>query len=109
MDVKKLEYDDEYFDLIIDKSTLDTLLCGYESFINSAIMLKEIQRVLKTEGLYVIISYGKPETRLFHLNRDFLSFDIEIIEINKKLEENVFNIKEHSMNDKVSLIKNIKI
>ena len=28
MDVKDLKYDDQMFDLIIDKSTIDAILCG---------------------------------------------------------------------------------
>lgn len=48
-------------------------------------MVKEVQRVLKTGGIYIIISYGSPENRIFHLvrekfkfkKRDHISFDIE--------------------------------
>jgi len=67
MDVMDLTYEDKTFDLIIDKSTIDALLCGDYSFLNVALMTKEIQRVLKTGGIYMIISYGMPENRLFHL------------------------------------------
>lgn len=67
MDVRDLQYEDNYFDLIIDKSTMDALLCGDQSFLNVAIMTKEVQRVLKTSGIYLIISYGQPENRIMHL------------------------------------------
>lgn len=67
MDARDLKYDDNFFDLVIDKSTIDALLCGDFSFLNVAIMTKEIQRVLKVGGLYMIISYGQPENRTFHL------------------------------------------
>ena len=67
MDVMDLTYDDKTFDLVIDKSTIDALLCGDYSFLNVALMTKEIQRVLKTGGIYMIISYGQPENRVFHL------------------------------------------
>ncbi len=67
MDVRDLKYDDNSCDLAIDKSTIDALLCGDNSFINLAIMTKEIQRVLKVGGIYMIISYGQPENRTFHL------------------------------------------
>jgi len=67
MDVRDLKYKDETFDLAIDKSTIDALLCGYHSFLNVAIMIKEIQRVLKVGGIYLIISYGQPENRVMHL------------------------------------------
>ena len=58
MDCRKLEFADNTFDLIIDKSTADALLCGTHAFKNLAITLKECQRVLKTHGIYIAISYG---------------------------------------------------
>ena len=58
MDARELKYPDETFDLIIDKSTIDALLCGNFAYINVAIMLKECQRVLKTGGYYMAVSYG---------------------------------------------------
>ena len=75
-DVTKMpEFEDSSFDLAIDKSTIDALLCGENSFIMVARMLKETQRVLKTDGVYFAISYGKPESRSFHLSHPFLIWD----------------------------------
>ena len=68
------EFKDNSFDMAIDKSTIDALLCGDDSFIMVAKMLKETQRVLKTDGIYFAISYGKPESRAFHFNNPFLSW-----------------------------------
>ena len=84
MDVCEMAYKDETFDLIIDKSTIDALLCGDHSFMIVAKMLKEISRVLKTGGYYVIISYGQPENRMIHLERDHLAFDIQIYTIKRQ-------------------------
>ena len=101
MDVRELKYEDNYFDLIVDKSTIDALLCGERSFINVAIMIKEAQRVLKDGGIYMIISYGQPENRIFHLEREFLSFDINIFTIKKD-----YCVQEDSHNyEKVYYIK----
>lgn len=42
MDARDLSsYDSEMFDMIIDKSTIDALLCGKFAQMNVAIMLKE--------------------------------------------------------------------
>ena len=41
MDCRDLKYNDEYFDLIIDKSTIDALLCGDKAYLNVAIMMNE--------------------------------------------------------------------
>ena len=95
MDVRDLQYEDNSFDLIIDKSTMDALLCGDQSFLNTAIMTKEVQRVLKTGGIYMIISYGQPENRINHMviifyyvqERDHLSFDISIYTIKKESDD----------------------
>jgi ubiquinone/menaquinone biosynthesis C-methylase UbiE len=67
MDCRDMPYEDKKFDVIIDKSTMDALLCGDQSFLNVAIMTKEVQRILKAGGIYLIISYGQPENRVVHL------------------------------------------
>ena len=86
MDVCEMAYKNETFDLIIDKSTIDALLCGDHSFMIVAKMLKEISRVLKTGGYYVLISYGKPESRMIHLERDHLAFETQIYTIKRQEE-----------------------
>ena len=68
------EFESNSFDLAIDKSTIEALLCGDNSFVMVAKMLKETQRVLKVDGVYFAISYGKPEARTFHFNNPYLSF-----------------------------------
>jgi ubiquinone/menaquinone biosynthesis C-methylase UbiE len=96
MDVRDMkDFKDETFDLVIDKSTIDALLCGDKSFINVALMTKEISRILKTGGYYLIISYGKPEYRLFHLQRKHLAFDIKVIEISSKNKTEKSDIGTH--------------
>ena len=87
MDVCDMAYKDETFDLIVDKSTIDALLCGDHSFMVVAKMLKEISRVLKTGGYYIIISYGQPENRMIHLERDHLAFEIQIYTIKRQEDD----------------------
>lgn len=67
--------DSNTFDLAVDKSTIDALLCGDDAFMKVAQMLKETQRVLKPGGHYFAISYGRPESRSFHFVQPFLSFE----------------------------------
>ena len=45
MDVKEMKFKDETFDCVIDKSTIDALLWYEHSFMNVALMTKEISRV----------------------------------------------------------------
>ena len=83
MDCREMTYADESFDLIIDKSTIDALLCGSFAYLNVAIMLKECQRVLKTGGYYMAISYGVPDNREFHFVREHLKFQLNTYKIEK--------------------------
>lgn len=86
MDVRDLKIEDNSIDFAVDKSTIDALLCGNNSFQNVALMLKEVQRVLKVGGYYMIISYGAPESRVFHLKRKFLDFEVQILTTPKDYE-----------------------
>lgn len=83
MDIRDLKYEDGFFDIAIDKSTIDALLCGEHSFVNVAKMTKEVQRTLKEGGIYMIISYGQPENRIFHLEREHLGFELSVYTIKK--------------------------
>jgi SAM-dependent methyltransferase len=75
MDITDLKYESDTFDMAIDKSTIDALLCGDNAFLNVAKMTKEVQRVLKPGALYFVVSYGRPENRTFHFEREHLDFD----------------------------------
>lgn len=64
MNVCALDFPDESFNTVIDKGTLDSVLCGEGSTANVAKMCMEISRVLKPNGVYFICSYGVPDNRL---------------------------------------------
>lgn len=64
MNVCALDYPDESFNAVIDKGTLDSVLCGEGSTANVAKMCMETSRVLKPNGVYFICSYGVPDNRL---------------------------------------------
>lgn len=68
MDVLKMDtLETGSFDAVIDKGTLDTILCGNNSKPNSAKMLEEVGRVLKDKGVYILVTYGAPSYRLCYL------------------------------------------
>jgi ubiquinone/menaquinone biosynthesis C-methylase UbiE len=55
-------------------------------------MIKEVQRVLKVGGYYMIISYGSPENRVIHLERKFEDFDVQIYSIkNNYIEDDEYD------------------
>ena len=84
MDCRELKYENDQFDLIIDKSTIDAMLCGEEAYLSVLLMMRECQRVLKTGGFYVAISYGAPEKRINHFKRECFNFDIQVDKIELK-------------------------
>ena len=69
MDVRQMSaFEDKSFDVVIDKGTFDSILCGDGSGPNAEQMLSEISRVLTDDGVYICISYGLKESRVpfFH-------------------------------------------
>lgn len=61
-DVLNLNFPDGRFDAIVDKGTLDALLCG--SVEDARKMVAEMHRVLSRGGVYVQVSAEDPEARL---------------------------------------------
>ena len=83
MDCRLIKLPSDSVNLVIDKATLDSLLCGNRAFKKTAQMLDEVQRVLKIGGMYLAISFAPPESRLLHLQRAHLGWHIETIEIQR--------------------------
>eukprot|EP00397_Hematodinium_sp_SG-2012_P046957 GEMP01053222.1.p1 GENE.GEMP01053222.1~~GEMP01053222.1.p1 ORF type:complete len:196 (+),score=42.17 GEMP01053222.1:392-979(+) len=63
MDVCRLEFPSNIFDVIIDKALLDVLATCYDST-RSARAVEEIYRVLEQGGVFVCVSHAPPERRL---------------------------------------------
>jgi ubiquinone/menaquinone biosynthesis C-methylase UbiE len=87
MDCRDLKFNQGFFDVVIDKCTMDTILCGDNPYLNVALMTKEVQRVLKASGVYLIISHSEQESRLQHLLREHLSFDVKVTEIKSERDD----------------------
>ncbi|MCD7457026.1 hypothetical protein HAX54_033921 [Datura stramonium] len=79
-------FEDGSFDAVVDKGTLDSILCGESSQKNAAKMLTEVGRVLKDKGVYILITYGTPIYRL-HLLRNSCLWSIKLHVIEKQLSE----------------------
>lgn len=74
-DVKNLEFilgdvlsmrdlfDDESFDVIFDKGTMDCFMSSLPTSRNVPTMISEILRLLKPNGVFIEVSYGTPKTR----------------------------------------------
>jgi len=83
MNVLDLKYDDKTFDAVIDKGTLDALLCGEGSTENGNGMLAEVSRVLKEGGVYINITYGAPSFRISYFEQTQYNWTIETLKIEK--------------------------
>lgn len=59
-----MSYKDSSFDVVLDKATLDAIICGDEGVCDPDKVVSEIYRVLKNDGVYICISYGQPEFRM---------------------------------------------
>lgn len=67
MDVREMKYKNGEFDLIIDKSTIDSLMCSDNPLMNVTKMIQEGYRVLVEGGYYFTVSYSG--SRLEHFFR----------------------------------------
>jgi|ERR1711903_41477 len=76
MDVKDLAFPPNHFDVVIDKGTMDSILCGESSTKNAALMMKEISKVLKPGGHYLVVSYGQPDYRLNYFDKPEYNWNI---------------------------------
>nr|XP_018682814.1 PREDICTED: methyltransferase-like protein 13 isoform X2 [Musa acuminata subsp. malaccensis] len=77
MDVRDMSFfDDESFDCVIDKGTLDSLMCGVDATLSASRMLEEVNRLLRPGGIYMLITYGDPSVRIPRLNQPGCSWNI---------------------------------
>lgn len=70
MDARKMDFENDFFDMIIEKGTLDAMLSTskIESGISNAVkIISEAVRVLKLNGHFIIVSHISPDTEEFDL------------------------------------------
>ncbi|CAE7356991.1 EEF1AKNMT [Symbiodinium natans] len=79
MDARALEFPDECFDVVLDKATLDTILCAGDGGGQAQAYLSEAYRVLKPRGLFLLVSHSGPSLRLHHLAQGHLLDRVVII------------------------------
>ncbi len=72
-DCRKIEFPDNKFDLILDKGTIDSIMCSEENESNAIKAVTEINRVLQPGANFIIISHATPENReyLFKSNNNY--------------------------------------
>lgn len=60
MDARSLAYEDDSFDVVVDKGCLDSILCGEDGAFGAKKLFQEINRVLTPKGVYICVTYGQP-------------------------------------------------
>eukprot|EP00746_Dinoflagellata_sp_MGD_P160415 gnl/MRDRNA2_/MRDRNA2_87151_c0_seq1.p1 gnl/MRDRNA2_/MRDRNA2_87151_c0~~gnl/MRDRNA2_/MRDRNA2_87151_c0_seq1.p1 ORF type:complete len:214 (+),score=49.96 gnl/MRDRNA2_/MRDRNA2_87151_c0_seq1:86-727(+) len=85
MDTKAMEFQDGIFNVVIDKATLDSVLCGEGSTHNAQKMLQEVSRTLSPNGVYIAISHGQPSYRLTYLQRPEFGWNVKIFTVQKPM------------------------
>ena len=82
-DIHHMSYPDESFDVVIDKGTLDAIICGDEATCFPDKVLLEVNRVLKKDGVYICITFGMPENRMDYFQKSPLKWKITHIPLRK--------------------------
>jgi len=67
------EFPDASYDVVIDKATLDAIMCGEGSTDHVVAALSEVQRVLKPGGTFISVTHGSPDQRTFYFKHPKLA------------------------------------
>jgi len=92
-------FDDQIFDVVIDKALLDSLYCAQKPQKQVKAYLQEVDRILKPLGIYFCVSHGLPETRLDKLentdeeSEEFLAWFCEVHAVPKN-EVNPYKVSQ---------------
>lgn len=87
MNAKEMKFENETFDVIIDKCLSDSIYCGDHPLTEIALYYKEVYRVLKKGGIFFMVSYGEPKSRMENLEKPYMFFDIKMFKLEESIEE----------------------
>jgi len=91
-DCMSTPFENESFDFVIEKGTIDSFVCTLESTKKIPKIIEEIYRVMKHKAYLIVISYGTPSTRnTFFKSSQFDWCLQEVKEIEKINEPGTFH------------------
>lgn len=90
MNATQLQFEANSFDIVIDKCTSDTLYCDDKPNTLIALYYREISKVLKQGGLFILITHGDENQRLSQLQMEHLHFEIQTIKLSQELPSDNF-------------------
>lgn len=76
MDAQQMRYPNESFDAVLDKGTIDGIMCSEDYLVTAHRVIMEVFRVLKLGGIYLLVSYSSPTNRRYLLERPCLGFSV---------------------------------
>ncbi|GAX74579.1 hypothetical protein CEUSTIGMA_g2028.t1 [Chlamydomonas eustigma] len=86
-DVRKMTaFEDGCFGGVLDKGTLDALLCGDCADDDSCKMLCEVSRVLQPGGVYMMVTSQAPQGRYRYLSDPAYGWKVSVYEVGQILE-----------------------
>lgn len=85
MDLRDLEFPDGVFNAVLDKATMDSILCAEGAMPLAAKCLSEISRVLAPGGVFVCISHGHPNARMSILDRAEYGWTVSVQNVPKPM------------------------
>ena len=85
MDGRAMEFADETFDVVIDKGALDAILCLDGPTWNAGKYLLEVSRVLRLDGVYIVVSHGKPVHRYMYLRLEVYGWEVQTFTVQKPM------------------------
>ena len=96
------EFNENSFEIIIDKGALDCILCGGKSKDNFEKSLSGIYRILCPNGKYIMISFNKPS----YIKKYLIDYDwfIEIFTIDKNKKGRISNFDSYTNLENVHYI-----
>ena len=101
MDATKMIFEDNSYDLVIDKGTIDALFCGDDVSIVWGI-ISEMKRVCKQEGYIMLVMHSGPQGRRFLFEQCVPVNDYEVNWAKESLSDkaNLINIMRSNLKDK---------
>jgi SAM-dependent methyltransferase len=85
MDCRAMDFPEGIFNVVIDKATLDSILCGEGSTHNAQKTLQGVSQVLGPNGVFLCVSHGQPSYRLTYLQRPEFGWSVKVHTVQKPM------------------------
>ncbi|KEH30388.1 putative endothelin-converting enzyme 1 [Medicago truncatula] len=118
-DMLELPFDDECFDLVIEKGTMDVLFVDSgdpwnpkpETMSKVMSTLKGVHRVLKPDGIFISITFGQPHFRRPIFNAPDFSWSVEWTTFGETFHYFVYVLKkgQRSSHEDIPPVKRIEV